>query len=166
LLLQTLLQYYHTYITSLLGQVVIKDLRVQLFRHISHLRLKYFDHTPIGTLVTRTISDLETIADIFSEGLIVIIGDLLQLFVIIGFMFYIDWRLSLISLSTIPFLLIATNIFKNGIKEAFREVRTQVAHLNTFVQEHITGMNIVQIFNREEKEMKKFEDINRLHMKA
>ena len=166
LLFQTLVQYYQTYLTNWLGQTVIKDLRVKLYRHILHLRSKYFDHTPIGTLVTRTIADLETIADIFSEGLIVMIGDLLQLVVIVGFMFYIDWRLTLISLSTIPFLMIATNIFKNGIKEAFREVRTQVARLNTFVQEHITGMSIVQIFSRESQELKKFEDINRLHKKA
>jgi ATP-binding cassette subfamily B protein len=101
LLIQTAIQYYHTYLTNWLGQVVIKDLRIKLFNHISGLRLKYFDHTPIGTLVTRTISDLETIADIFSEGLIVIIGDLLQVVVIIIVMFVMDWQLSLISLSTI-----------------------------------------------------------------
>ncbi len=166
LLLQTLIQYYHTFLTSWLGQVVIKDLRVKLFRHISALRLKYFDHTPIGTLVTRTISDLETIADIFSEGLIVIIGDLLQLFVIITVMFVKDWRLSLISLSTIPVLFVATRIFQKGINKTFREVRTQVALLNTFVQEHITGMNIVQAFNREEEEMRRFKAINKDHMKA
>ena len=166
LLMQTLIQYYHTYITSWLGQAVIKDLRVKLFRHISKLRLSYFDRTPIGTLVTRTISDLETIADIFSEGVIVIIGDLLQLIVIIGVMFYKDWRLTLISLSTIPVLLVATRIFQYGINKTFREVRTQVALLNTFVQEHITGMSIVQAFSREEEEMKRFKDINRKHMKA
>ncbi len=166
LLLQSVVHYFHSYITNWLGQVIIKDLRVKLFNHISRLRLKYFDHTPIGTLVTRTISDLETIADIFSEGLIVIFGDLLQLIVIIIVMFFIDWRLTLISLSTIPFLLLATRVFQQGIKEAFREVRTQVAALNTFVQEHITGMNIVQIFNREEEEQKRFETINRKHMKA
>lgn len=166
LLLQSVVHYFHSYVTNWLGQVIIKDLRVKLFNHISRLRLKYFDHTPIGTLVTRTISDLETIADIFSEGLIVIFGDLLQLIVIIIVMFFIDWRLTLISLSTIPFLLLATRVFQQGIKEAFREVRTQVAALNTFVQEHITGMNIVQIFNREEEEQKRFETINRKHMKA
>ena len=166
LLLQSLIQYYHTYITNWLGQTVIKDLRVKLFDHISRLRLKYFDRTPIGALVTRTVSDLETIADIFSEGLISIFGDLLQLIVIIGVMFYLDWRLALISLSTIPILLIATRIFQQGIRSAFREVRTQVAALNTFVQEHITGMNIVQIFNREDEEMKRFVAINRKHMKA
>lgn len=166
LFFQTGVQYFHTYLTNWLGQIVIKDLRIRLFRHISNLRLKYFDHTPIGTLVTRTISDLETIADIFSEGLIVIIGDLLQLFVIIGVMFYKDWRLTLISLSTIPILMVATRIFQNGINKAFREVRTQVAALNTFVQEHITGMSIVQIFNREDEEMKRFRIINDQHMKA
>ncbi len=166
LFLQTLIQYYHTYLFNWMGQVVIKDLRVKLFRHISRLRLKYFDHTPIGTLITRTISDLETIADIFSEGLIVMIGDLLQLFVIIVVMFVIDWRLALISLSTIPLLLVATRIFQHGINKTFREVRTQVAMLNTFVQEHITGMNIVQAFNREDEEMRRFKEINKAHMKA
>ena len=166
LLFQTLVQYYHTYITSWLGQVVIKDLRVKLFRHISQLRLKYFDHTPIGTLVTRTISDLETIADIFSEGLIVIIGDLLQQFVIIAVMFVKDRRLALISLSTIPVLFVATRIFQKGINKTFREVRTQVALLNTFVQEHITGMSVVQAFNREDEEMRRFKAINKDHMKA
>jgi ATP-binding cassette subfamily B multidrug efflux pump len=166
LIFQTLIQYYHTYLTSWIGQVVIKDLRVKLFKHITRLRLKYFDHTPIGTLVTRTISDLETIADIFSEGLIVIIGDLLQLFVIIAVMFVKDWRLSLISLSTLPILFVATRIFQKGINKTFREVRTQVALLNTFVQEHITGMNIVQTFNREDEEMRRFKAINKEHMKA
>lgn len=130
------------------------------------MRLKYFDRTPIGTLVTRTVSDLETIADIFSEGLISILGDLLQLTVIIGVMFFLDWRLALISLSTIPLLLIATRIFQKGIRSAFRDVRTQVAALNTFVQEHITGMNIVQVFNRETEEMKRFDVINKKHLKA
>ena len=166
LLFQTVVQYIHTYLTNWLGQTVIKDLRIKLFRHIANLRLKYFDYTPIGTLVTRTISDLETIADIFSEGLIVIIGDLLQLFVIIGVMFYKDWRLTLISLSTIPILLVATRIFQYGINKTFREVRTQVAALNTFVQEHITGMSIVQIFNREEEEFNRFKKINAEHMNA
>ncbi len=166
LVFQTIVQYVHTYLTNWLGQNVIKDLRVKLFRHIANLRLKYFDYTPIGTLVTRTISDLETIADIFSEGLIVIIGDLLQLFVIIGVMFYKDWRLTLISLSTIPILLVATRIFQYGINKTFREVRTQVAALNTFVQEHITGMSVVQIFNRQEEEFKRFKHINAEHMHA
>jgi ATP-binding cassette subfamily B multidrug efflux pump len=166
LLFHTLVQYAHTYLTNWLGLAVVKDLRVALYRHIINLRLKFFDRTPIGILITRSVSDLENIADIFSEGLITIIGDLLTLFVIVVFMFFIDWRLTLISLSTIPVLMYATRIFQQGIKVAFQEVRTQVAHLNTFVQEHITGMYIVQIFNRQEEEMKKFGEINRLHAKA
>ena len=166
LLFQTLVQYAHTYITNWLGLSVVKDLRLGLYKHIVNLRLKFFDRTPIGVLITRSVSDLENIADIFAEGLITIIGDLLTLFVIVIFMFAIDWRLTVISLSTIPILLYATRIFQQGIKIAFQEVRTQVAHLNTFVQEHITGMHIVQIFNRQEEEMKKFRDINHLHAKA
>jgi ATP-binding cassette, subfamily B, multidrug efflux pump len=165
-LVQSLLQYYHTYLTNSLGLAVVKDLRVKLYRHILNFRLKFFDNTPIGILITRTVSDLENISEIFSEGLIVIIGDLLTLFIIVAFMFYIDWRLALISLSTIPILLVATRIFQQGIKGAFREVRTQVAHLNTFVQEHITGMSVVQIFNRQPEEMHKFMKINKLHAKA
>lgn len=166
LLIQFVLQYLNTYFTNLLGQQIIKDLRVMLYKHLIHFRLRFFDTTPVGTLITRTISDMETIADIFSEGLIVIIGDILQLSVIISVMFYTDWQLTLISLSTLPFLFIATNIFKNGIKSTFNEVRTQVAHLNTFVQEHITGMSVVQIFNREEEEYRRFVEINAKHRDA
>jgi ATP-binding cassette subfamily B protein len=164
--IQTVVQYYNTYLTNRIGQTVVRDMRISLFRHISGLRLRFFDTTPIGTLVTRTVSDLETIADIFSEGLIVIIGDLLQLVVIVVFMFAIDWRLTLIALTTVPALLIATSIFKNGIKSSFNAVRTEVAALNTFVQEHITGMSVVQIFGREEEEGRRFREINRRHMQA
>lgn len=166
LALQTIIQYYHTVITNWLGQSAILDLRKLIFDHLISLRLKFFDNTPIGTLVTRAVSDLETIADVFSEGLIVIIGDILQIVVIIGVMLYIDWELTLISLSTIPFLLIATYIFKEKTKKAFQDVRTEVAKLNTFLQEHITGMRIIQIFVREEAEFDKFKDINRRHRKA
>jgi len=166
LLLEALLQFYYTYLTNWLGQTVMKDLRVNLFSHINRFRLKYFDHTPIGTLVTRVISDIETIADIFSEGLLVILGDILKLVVIIGFMFWVDWRLTLISLSTIPLLLFCTWLFKNAIKSAFHDVRTEVARLNAFLQEHITGMNVVQIFNREKEEMEKFKEINARHREA
>ncbi len=166
LLLQSALQYYHTVLTNLLGQSVIKDLRKKLYNHIINFNLKYFDHTPIGTLITRVISDMETIADIFSEGLIVIIGDLLQLIVLITIMFFVNWRLALMSISTIPLLLIATRYFQIGIKEAFKDVRTQVANLNTFMQEHITGMSVVQLFNREEVEMERFKEINQSHAAA
>lgn len=166
LLLQSILQFYYSTMTNLLGQQVVKDMRVKLYSHIINSPLRYFDHTPIGTLVTREVSDMETIADIFSEGLIVIIGDIIMLLVIIIFMFFTDWRLTLISLSTIPLLIIATRVFQKKIKETFKEVRTQVAHLNTFVQEHITGMRIVQMFNREQEEMKRFDKINRAHRDA
>src|SRR5688572_27498774 len=166
LVLQSIMQYFHSWYTSLLGQNVIKDLRNTLFTKMLGFRLGYFDRTPVGTTVTRSVSDMETIADIFSEGLIIIIGDLLQLIVIITVMFWMDWRLALISLSTIPLLLIATRIFQQKIKETFGEVRTQVASLNTFVQEHLTGMRIVQLFNRENQEFKKFDAINQKHRDA
>lgn len=166
LILQSLFQFMHSWYTNLLGQEVIRGLRTELFKRMINFRLSYFDKTPVGTTITRSVSDMETIADIFSEGLIVIIGDILQLVVIITVMFSLDWRLALISLSTIPLLLIATNIFKNKIKATFGDVRTQVAALNTFVQEHLTGMRIVQIFNREETEFKKFDQINIQHRDA
>lgn len=166
LLLQTVIQYYHTFLTNSLGQSVIKDLRKDVFNHITRLRLKYFDKTPIGQLITRTVSDLETIADIFSEGLIVIIGDILQLIAIIGVMFYIDWRLTLIVLIPIPLLIIATYIFKEAIKSAFQDVRTYIAQLNTFLQEHISGISIIQYFAREDQEFKKFTKINAEHRDA
>lgn len=164
--IQTLVQYYHTVLTNWLGQSAILDLRKLVFEHLLSLRLKYFDHTPIGTLVTRAVSDLETIADVFSEGLIVIIGDILQIVVIVGVMLYVDWRLTLISLATIPFLLIATYIFKERTKKAFQDVRVEVAKLNTFLQEHISGMRITQLFVREDAEMEKFKLINRRHRVA
>lgn len=166
LLSQSLVQYFHTWTTNELGQKVIRDLRNTLFDRMLSFRLRFFDKTPVGTSVTRSVSDMETIADIFSEGLIVIIGDLLQLAVIITVMFALDWRLALISLSTIPFLLIATNIFKNKIKETFGDVRNQVSALNTFTQEHLTGMKIVQLFGREQEEYRRFELINARHRDA
>jgi ATP-binding cassette subfamily B protein len=166
LIVQSIIQYFHSWSTNFLGQSVIRDLRTKLFDRMMSFKFSYFDKTPVGTTVTRSVSDMETIADIFSEGLIVIIGDILQLIVIISVMFFIDWRLSLISLSTIPILMFATNIFKNNIKSSFEEVRTQVSALNTFVQEHLTGMRIVQIFNREEEEYKKFDGINKEHRDA
>lgn len=166
LIMETLGQFSSNYITNLLGQSVIRDLRTDMFNHISKLRIKYYDNNPIGMLVTRVVSDIETIASIFTEGVVIVFGDLLQLTVVLAVMFWTDWRLSLISISTIPLLLVATNIFKNGIKSSFQDVRTQVARLNTFVQEHITGMNIVQIFNREKEEMDLFREINDQHAKA
>ena len=155
-----------SYISSDLGQRVVKDLRDQLFKHITKLKLKYFDKNPIGMLVTRSVSDMETIADIFSQGLLVILGDLLKLGGVLCFMFYINWKLTLIVLIPIPILIFSTNIFKKAIKTSFQEVRKQISSLNSFVQEHITGMNIVQIFSREDIESKKFSKINEAHKKA
>jgi ATP-binding cassette subfamily B multidrug efflux pump len=166
LIFQSVAQYAHTYISGWMGQQIIRDLRTNLYRHLVNLRLKFFDKTPIGRLVTRTISDVETLADVFSEGLAAMIGDLLQIVFILGFMFWEDWRLALLSLSTFPLLLISTYVFKEKIKVAFNDVRNAVANLNTFVQEHITGMNIVQIFASEKREYEKFKSINEEHKQA
>lgn len=166
LLAQTIIRYFHTLMTNTLGQSVIRDIRIQVFNHITNLRLKYFDNTPIGRLITRTISDLETIANIFSEGLIQIIGDLLQLVVILGVMFYTDWKLTLIILVPMPLMIWSTYIFKEAMKSAFQGVRLWVSNLNTFLQEHISGMAVIQYFAREDQEFKKFEAINKEHRNA
>ncbi len=166
LVVQTAIRYFHTLMTNTLGQSVIRDIRIEVFNHITKLRLKYFDNTPIGRLITRTISDLETISNIFSEGLIQIIGDLLQLLVILIVMFYTDWKLTLIVLIPMPLMVGATYIFKEAMKSAFQDVRKWVANLNTFLQEHISGMGIIQYFAREKQELAKFEDINSHHRNA
>jgi len=166
LFLEGFIQFFYIYLSTWIGQHVIQDLRAKIFKHILSLKMKYFDNTPIGTLVTRSVSDIETIADIFSQGLLVIIAELLKLVVVITMMFYTDWRLAIIAMLTIPVLLVATAWFKRNIKASFQDVREQVSQLNTFVQEHIVGMNIVQIFNREEAEYKKFKTINQSHRDA
>lgn len=166
LFVQAFIQYAHTYLSGWLGQSAIHDIRIKLFDHLSHLRLKFFDNTPIGKLVTRVVSDIETLSEVFSQGLAAMLGDLLQLVFILGIMFYTDWRLALISLATFPVLVISTYIFKEKIKVSFTNVRNAVANLNAFVQEHITGMSIVQIFNSENREMEKFKEINKDHRQA
>jgi len=166
LVLEAVVQFAQTYLANWLGQSVIRDLRLDVYNKISHFRLKYFDQTPIGTLVTRAVSDIETIADIFSEGVLTILGEIIKLTVVIAFMLFLNWKLTLIVLIPIPLLLWATNIFKNYIKLAFQDVRNEVSKLNAFVQEHITGMFIVQIFNREKQEMDKFKAINARHRDA
>jgi len=160
LVVQSVVQYSHTLLTNTLGQSAIRDLRINVFNHITKLRLKYFDKTPIGQLITRTVSDLETISDIFSEGLIVIIGDILQVAAILAVMFYTDWELTLVVLLPMPLLVLATSIFQKSIKSAFQQVRTEVSNLNTFLQEHITGIAIIQYFARESQEYRKFHNIN------
>jgi ATP-binding cassette, subfamily B, multidrug efflux pump len=166
LILESVVQFVQTYLANWLGQTVIRDLRVDVYNQITKFKLKYFDQTPIGTLVTRAVSDIETIADIFAEGVLIILGEILKLTVVIIVMLAINWKLTLICIIPIPILLYATNVFKNYIKVAFQDVRTEVSKLNAFVQEHITGMFIVQIFNREKQEMDKFQAINARHRDA
>ncbi len=166
LLVETVMQYFQSYWTSWLGQAVTFDLRQKLYSKVLGFKLRYFDRTPIGTLVTRTISDIETIDDIFSQGLLMIMGDILKLVVVVVVMFVYNWELALLSMVPIPLLLWSTNIFKNSIQKSFQDVRTQVSRLNAFVQEHIQGMPIVQLFGREQQEFNKFQAINREHRKA
>lgn len=164
--LEAFVQFHQAYWTSWLGQTVTIDLRQALFAKITTFRMRYFDRTPIGTLVTRVVSDIETIEEIFSQGLLSIMGDLLKLVVVVVVMFVYNWELALWSLVPIPLLLWATRIFKNSIQRSFIDVRNQVAKLNAFVQEHIQGMAIVQLFGRERQEHEKFKQINRGHRAA
>jgi ATP-binding cassette, subfamily B, multidrug efflux pump len=166
LILEVIIMYIFNYTTSWLGQSVIKDLRVNVFRHVSNQRLTYFDKTPIGQTTTRTISDIETINSVFSEGIITIIADLLTLIVVFSVMFYTNWKLTLICMTVLPLLLIAAYFFKEEVKKSFQVVRTQVATMNTFLQEHISGMRIIQIFNAEIQEAEKFKVINRKYTHA
>ena len=166
LIIQAIVQYLHTYVSGWIGQYVIRDIRIKLYKHLLSLKLKFYDNTPIGRLVTRTISDVETLSDVFSEGLAAMIADSLQLVFILIIMFVTDWRLALVSLSMLPLLLFSTYIFKEKIKVAFNEVRSAVSNLNSFVQEHLTGMSVVQIFGTERQEYDKFEEINREHKRA
>lgn len=166
LLFEALLQVINARLSNLLGQNIVRDLRQQVYRHILQLKNAYFDQSPVGTLVTRVISDIESLSEVFTEGFIVIAGDLLMLAVFISAMFYTNWILALLALSTIPLLFVATALFKRGIKKTFTEVRNAVAALNTFTQEHISGMKLVQLFNREKQEMDKFKAINAKHRDA
>ncbi|MEM9822826.1 MAG: ABC transporter ATP-binding protein [Bacteroidota bacterium] len=159
-------QYLFIYSSNLLGQSIIRDLRVRVFKHISSLRLTYFDQTPIGTSTTRTINDIETINTVFSQGVITIVADLLTLFAVLGIMLLTSWRLTLVCLVVLPFLIIATYVFKEKVKASYQIVRTQISNMNAFLQERITGMRIVQIFNAEQKEMDNFKKINRIYTQA
>lgn len=166
LLLETIARFYFAFITAWLGQTVVRDLRVDVYRKVLGLNLSQFDKTPIGTLTTRTINDIEAINDIFSDGLIPIIADLLSIISVLLFMFWTDWRLTLISLVPFPLLILATWLFKESVNKSFIRVRNAVAALNAFVQEHITGIQIVQAFAAEKREAKKFDKINREHRNA
>jgi ATP-binding cassette subfamily B protein len=166
LLIETFIRFLFSFQTAWLGQSVVKDLRVNVFRHITHLNLRQFDRTPIGTLTTRTINDLESINDVFSDGLIPILADLLSIACVLTYMFWADWQLTLIALIPFPIMLIATFFFKESTRRSFQKVRNAVSDLNAFVQEHLTGMALVQAFVAEDREMKKFDRINKNHRDA
>jgi ATP-binding cassette subfamily B protein len=166
LLIETVCRFIFTFFTASLGQSVVKDMRVTTYKKIISLNLSQFDKTPIGTLTTRTINDIESINDIFSDGLIPIIADLLSIFAVLAYMFFISWKLTLICLAPFPALIVATYYFKESVNRSFIRVRNAVAQLNAFVQEHITGMGIVQAFAAEGREFKKFNTINKEHRNA
>jgi len=160
------LKFFFLYLTNWTGQNVVNDMRQQVFNKVVHQKLSFFDKTPIGTLTTRTINDIEAVNDVFANGLISILADILTIIAIMGIMFYTDWRLTLVSLSVFPILIVATYFFKESVKKSFQSVRNAVAQLNAFVQEHISGMYIVQVFGATKNEQEKFEEINRHHRDA
>lgn len=166
LFLEAGLRFYFSYITAWLGQNVVKDLRVKVYKKVLSLNLSQFDKTPIGTLTTRTVDDIERINDVFADGFIPIIADLLSIVCVLGYMFWADWQLTLIALVPFPILLLATYYFKESVNRSFHRVRNAVAHLNAFVQEHITGMQVVQAFAAEDREFEKFRNINKEHRNA
>lgn len=166
LVISVVLKYFFIYLTAKLGQSVVKDLRVRVYNQITHLKLRYFDRTPIGTSTTRTINDIEAINDVFAQGVIVIVADFLTLLAVMGLMFYTSWRLTLIVLITMPFMILTVYIFKEKVKVSYQKVRLQIAAMNAFLQERITGMKIVQVFNAEHQELNKFKQINKLYTRA
>ena len=166
LLAEVFSQFYFVFWANWLGQDIVKDIRTKLFRHILSFRMKYFDLVPVGQLVTRSVSDIESIARIFSQGLFMIISDLMKMLVVLIFMFYMNWKLTWIVIVAMPILVFFTRIFQKKMQVAFEEVRTQIANMNSFVQERVTGMKIVQLFNREDIEFEKFKEINDKHKKA
>ncbi|MES2429936.1 MAG: ABC transporter ATP-binding protein [Bacteroidota bacterium] len=166
LILESIARFVFTFLTASLGQNVVKDMRIATYKKVLHLNLSQFDKTPIGTLTTRTINDIESINDIFSDGLIPIIADLLSIISVLIYMFLVDWKLTLICLAPFPILIFATYLFKEAVNKSFTRVRNAVANLNAFVQEHITGMAIVQAFAAEKREFGKFNEINKEHRNA
>ena len=166
LLMEVFSNYLFIYNAGVLGQSVVKDIRVKLFNHIQNFKLKYYDDSSVGILITRTVTDMERIADIFGQGLFLIISDLLKMLIVSSVMIYMNIELSLIVFLALPFILFATKVFQKYMKKAFEEVRNEVANLNSFVQERITGINVVKLFAREEIEYKNFKTINERHKKA
>ena len=166
LIFQAIVQYFLTYYTQLMGQNIIYDLRVKLFAHIQKLSLKYFDKTPIGRIVTRVTNDVESLNELFSSGIVMIFSDVFIIIWILIFMFYMEWQLTLVSLSVLPLLIYATFLFRRKVRESYRDVRFHLARINSYMQEHISGMSIIQLFSKEKKEDKNFADINNAHKVA
>ena len=166
LLLNSIVIFGNTYVSNLLGQKVIEDLRIRVYKHIISMSSRFFDRSKVGTLVTRSISDVETISSFFSQGFISILGDLAQIIVVLGVMLYSSWQLTLISLCVLPLLIVASDFFRRGVRVSFQTVRTKVSQMNSFVQEQIVGMEVVQIFGKQNQEFDKFEKINREHREA
>ena len=160
LIFQAVIQYFLTYFTQYLGQKTLYDLRTQIFNHIQKLALKFFDRTPIGRLVTRATNDVEALGELFSSGIVMVFSDIFIIFWILGFMFFMDFNLSLVTLSVLPVLIYGTFLFRKKARESYRDVRLHLARLNSYMQEHVTGMSVVQIFNKENDEFKKFSAIN------
>lgn len=166
LMLQAFVQYFLTYYTQYLGQKTLYDLRTQLFEHVQKLALKYFDRTPIGRIVTRTTNDVESLGELFSSGIVMVFSDIFIIIWILAFMFFMDIPLSLVTLSVLPVLIYGTFLFRKKVRESYRDVRLHLARLNSYMQEHIMGMSVVQIFRKEKDEMKKFSSINADHRDA
>ncbi len=166
LALESIMRYVFSYTSNWLGQAVVRDLRTKVFNHITRLRLSYFDKTPIGISTTRTINDIENINQVFSQGILTILADFLMVIVVVGVMFAVSWKLAIVCLTTMPFLIVATYIFKEKVKASFQRVRTQIAKMNAFLQERLTGMRIVQIFSTERQEMERFRRINKDYTRA
>ncbi|MGE5431916.1 MAG: ABC transporter ATP-binding protein [Syntrophomonadaceae bacterium] len=160
LLFQAIMQYYLTYYTQFMGQKIIYDIRVKLFAHVEKLSLKYFDKTPIGRIVTRVTNDIESLNEMFSSGIVNVFSDVFIVLWILGFMFFMDWKLSFVTMSVLPFLIYGTFLFRRKVRDSYRDVRFHLARLNSYMQEHVTGMNVVQIFNKEKEELGRFSSIN------
>ncbi len=166
LLLQAFLGFYNSYLAAIIAQGVILKLRQYVYEHLTRLKLRFFDKTPVGTAVTRSISDIQTITDLFASGVITILGDIIQIVAILACMFYINVKLTLLTITVVPLLIYSANVFRKGIRDTFQEVRNQVSNLNAFLQERITGMQIVQLFNQQKREYQKFQNINKKHRDA
>lgn len=166
LVFQSVMQYFLTYYTQYLGQKTIYDLRVKLFSHTQKLAAKFFDKTPIGRIVTRVTNDIESLNELFSSGIVMVFSDVFIILWILGFMFFLDWRLSLVSLSVLPILIYGTFLFRKKVRESYRDVRFHLARLNSYMQEHVTGISVVQIFHKQKDEMKNFSSINQDHTTA